>query len=131
MCWDFPEYYPFARFAGGFDNALGDLVDATVHISAIAKNRGQVETADAANHPLPDGSAKVWFTDPPYYDAIPYSNLADFFFVWLKRSMPKHSLLRDPYDNKNPLTPKDAEAVLCKKVKTKEGVHKISCFMKE
>jgi len=128
MCWDFPEYYPFARFAGGFDNALGDLVDATVHISAIVENRGQVETADAANHPLPDGSAKVWFTDPPYYDAIPYSNLADFFFVWLKRSMPKHSLLRDPYDNKNPLTPKDAEAVLCKKVKTKEGVHKDQLF---
>jgi len=129
MCWDFPEYYPFARFAGGFDNALGDLVDATVHISSIiAENRGQVETADAANHPLPDGSAKVWFTDPPYYDAIPYSNLADFFFVWLKRSMPRHSLLRDPYDNKNPLTPKDAEAVLCKKVKTKEGVHKDQLF---
>jgi len=81
MCWDFPEYCPFARFAGGFDNALDDLVDATVHISAIATSRGQVEAADATNHPLPDGSAKVWFTDPPYYDAIPYANLADFFFA--------------------------------------------------
>jgi len=25
----------------------------------------------------------IWFTDPPYYDAIPYSDLSDFFFVWL------------------------------------------------
>jgi adenine-specific DNA methylase len=26
-------------------------------------------------------------TDPPYYDAIPYSDLMDFFYVWLKRSL--------------------------------------------
>jgi hypothetical protein len=128
MCWDFPEYYSFARFAGGFDNALEDLVDATVHISTIVMNRGQAEAADAANHPLPDASAMVWFTDPPYYDAIPYSNLADFFFVWLKRSMPKHPILRDPFDTTNSLTPKEAEAVLCKKVKTKGGVYKDRLF---
>ncbi len=24
-------------------------------------------------------------TDPPYYDAIPYSDLMDFFYVWLRR----------------------------------------------
>ena len=27
-------------------------------------------------------------TDPPYYDAIPYSDLMDFFYVWLRRSIP-------------------------------------------
>src|SRR5207237_7590998 len=27
------------------------------------------------------------FTDPPYYDAIPYSDLMDFFYVWLRRSL--------------------------------------------
>ena len=27
-------------------------------------------------------------TDPPYYDAIPYSDLMDFFYVWLRRSLP-------------------------------------------
>ena len=25
-------------------------------------------------------------TDPPYYDAVPYADLSDFFYVWLKRS---------------------------------------------
>ena len=25
--------------------------------------------------------------DPPYYDAIPYEELSDFFYVWLKRSV--------------------------------------------
>src|SRR5262249_29783736 len=70
-----------------------------------------VQQADAASHPLPDQAASIWFTDPPYYDAIPYSDLSDFFFVWLKRALPGHELLRDPYDPSNPLTPKGREAV--------------------
>src|SRR5947209_2743367 len=53
----------------------------------------------------------VWFTDPPYYDAVPYSDLSDFFFVWLKRVMPDSTLLRDSFNPHNLLTPKDAEAV--------------------
>ena len=66
---------------------------------------------DAFEHPLPDQTSSVWFTDPPYYDAIPYSDLSDFFFVWLKRALPGHPLLRDPFDSANPLTPKTHEAV--------------------
>lgn len=32
-------------------------------------------------------SYDVIVTDPPYYDAIPYSDLMDFFYVWLRRSL--------------------------------------------
>src|SRR5438093_13278075 len=32
-----------------------------------------------------DTSFDVVMTDPPYYDAIPYSDLMDFFYVWLRR----------------------------------------------
>src|SRR5690606_14945773 len=71
----------------------------------------QTQLADATEHPLPDQSAHVWFTDPPYYDAVPYADLSDFFMVWLKRSLPSHPLLRDPYDPSNPLSPKSREAV--------------------
>ncbi len=73
--------------------------------------QGQTTIADACNSPLPDESAECWFTDPPYYDAIPYSDLSDFFLVWLKRTLPGHSLLRDPFDPTNPLSPKLQEAV--------------------
>ena len=61
--------------------------------------------------PLPDQSASVWFTDPPYYDAVPYADLSDFFLVWLKRTLPDHPLLQDPFDPDNPLSPKAREAV--------------------
>src|SRR5947209_18303206 len=47
-------------------------------------------------------------TDPPYYDAVPYAYLSDFFYVWLRRSLgQRHSnLFRDPQ------VPKDAEIVV-------------------
>ncbi|MCK5380358.1 MAG: hypothetical protein KAJ81_02740 [Candidatus Latescibacteria bacterium] len=48
-------------------------------------------------------------TDPPYYDAVPYADLSDFFFVWLKRALPGHPLLHNPFDPANPLTPKEKE----------------------
>lgn len=53
----------------------------------------------------------MWFTDPPYYDAIPYADLSDFFFAWLKQCLPKSPLLRDPYDASNSGTPKLRECV--------------------
>ena len=81
---------------------------------------GQVQPADATSHPLPDQAAGVWFTDPPYYDAIPYADLSDFFLVWLKRTLPGHPLLRDPFDPDNSLSPKIAEAVQDKR-KIKDG----------
>ena len=76
-----------------------------------ANCRAKFNLADAADHPLPDQTASVWFTDPPYYDAVPYADLSDFFFVWLKRTLPDHRLLTDPFDPTNPLTPKQREAV--------------------
>src|SRR5262249_48857098 len=34
---------------------------------------------------LSEGS--VVSTDPPYYDNVPYADLSDFFYVWLRRSL--------------------------------------------
>ena len=74
-------------------------------------NIGLVQQTDATDHPLPSGAANIWFTDPPYYDAIPYADLSDFFLVWLKRIISDNSLLRDPFDHDNPLSPKIQECV--------------------
>ena len=42
--------------------------------------------ARSALAPQP-GSLDIVCTDPPYYDAIPYSDLMDFFHVWLRRAL--------------------------------------------
>ena len=119
IVWDFSEGNPFSGSTGGYDGALGWV--ANVVSAWPGSNAGQVQQADATHHPLPDQSAGVWFTDPPYYDAIPYSDLSDFFLVWLKRTLPDHAMLPDPFDPYNPLSPKNAEAVQCEKVKDSDG----------
>ena len=109
IVWDFSEGNPFSGSTGGYDGAL----DWVAHVVSAwpGSSAGQAQQADATDHPLPDQSADVWFTDPPYYDAIPYADLSDFFLVWLRRTLPGHPLLRDPFDLANPLSPKTREAV--------------------
>jgi len=109
IVWDYCEANPFTDMTGGYDGAV-DWVAKVVEASPGSRG-GQVQQADATEHPLPDETAQVWFTDPPYYFAVPYADLSDFFFVWLKRVLPGHRLLRDPFDPSNPLTPKRREAV--------------------
>ncbi len=110
IVWDFAENCISSGQAGDFLVTLTTMAEVIDRLLCI-NNRAQTQSADATNSPLPDDAAPVWFTDPPYYDAVPYSDLSDFFFVWLKRVMPDGRLLRDSYDLDNPLTPKDAEAV--------------------
>ncbi len=110
MVWDFCEANLFSLGTGGFDSNL-NWIKQVVEKSTGFEFTGQIQPADATQHPLPDQAAGVWFTDPPYYDAIPYSDLSDFFLVWLKRVLPNHPLLRDSFDPANPLSPKDREAV--------------------
>jgi adenine-specific DNA methylase len=107
--WDSCEIVPAGSEAANFGAAVEWVAKVSEALPQCCG--GQVQLADAAKHPLPDETADVWFTDPPYYDAVPYSDLSDYFFVWLKRVMPGHPLLRDPFDESNPLTPKSREAV--------------------
>jgi len=63
--------------------------------------------SSATELPYPDNYFDAIFTDPPYYDNVPYSYLSDFFYVWLKRS------IGDLYPElfSTPLTPKSKEIV--------------------
>ena len=84
--WTFPETVPFGHRSENFTGAIS-AVRTVVENPAVRLNKvGQWQQVDAAKTPLPDACAEIWFTDPPYYDAIPYSYLSDFFYVWLKRS---------------------------------------------
>ena len=108
--WDFAEGVTISDASGGFATCVENLASGAQSVKGISAV-GQSEVAAAQESPLPDETASVLFTDPPYYDAIPYADLADFFFVWLKRALPHHPLLRDPFDPDNMLTPKSREAV--------------------
>lgn len=109
IVWDFAEVVVTADAPGNWKSGY-ELI-AEVIDSSRSYTSGQVQLADATEHPLPDDTAHVWFTDPPYYDAVPYADLSDFFLVWLKRALSHDPLLHDPFDSTNPLTPKQREAV--------------------
>jgi adenine-specific DNA methylase len=89
MVWDFAESTP----GFGSENTFGSWIDryaALVEFSALQRLKpGQIQQSDATKNYLPDESCQVWFTDPPYYDSIPYAHLSDCFYVWLKRSLPE------------------------------------------
>ncbi|MGO9465875.1 MAG: DUF1156 domain-containing protein [Isosphaeraceae bacterium] len=113
MVWDFAEVNLLSDSTGNF---LG-VIDFIVNVIETAPRAviGQSHLADAAELPLGNSAASCFFTDPPYYDAIPYADLSDFFLVWLKRTLPGLALLRDPFDSENTLSPKAREACAMKK----------------
>ncbi len=70
------------RVATGLvDKWLATTLPAIQSRSSIQRV-GTVRLCDAAQLPFDDGSFDAIVTDPPYYDSIPYSELADFFWVW-------------------------------------------------
>jgi adenine-specific DNA methylase len=111
MVWDFCEVMPLTTESGGFDGALNWVIRVIEKIAESKLTKGQTQLADACSSPLPDEVVATWFTDPPYYDAVGYAELSDFFFIWLKRSLMGHPSMRDPFDSKNPLVPKLLECV--------------------
>jgi putative DNA methylase len=111
MTWDFAEAMPLSDSTGSFVDRLEVVEKGIVVWASIPLRSSQIGLCDAVDVPIPDESASLWFTDPPYYDAIPYADLSDFFFVWLKRTLPSHPLLHDPFDAENALTPKIGEIV--------------------
>ena len=82
MVWDYAEANPLSGTAGDFSNTIPGIVAVLERIDP--KIAGEVTQADAAAR---DFSNAVVSTDPPYYDNIGYSDLSDFFYVWLRRSL--------------------------------------------
>lgn len=84
MIWDFAESNPFSNASGNWESTCMEWVERVV-ASFVPGNTGTAIMSDAQNQSISAG--KVVSTDPPYYDNIPYADLSDFFYVWLRRSL--------------------------------------------
>lgn len=107
MIWDYVECNPFSGATGDWLGAIDWVTRVIEHASLSAEKPAKVLQGTATRLPYLDGHFDVIITDPPYYDSVPYSHLADFFYVWLKRS------IGDLYPHlfRTPLTPKGPEIV--------------------
>jgi hypothetical protein len=112
MGWDFSESNILSESSASIDQTVENIARNIDAAFVQGARPASVSLADARRSPLPDHCASIWFTDPPYYDAVPYADLSDFFFVWFKRLLPSGVLLRDPFHAENPLTPKAEEIVV-------------------
>ena len=85
ITWDFCEFAPLSDTTGGFVQSVDWVFKVCQHLqSSVAfSRRGESHCASALS--CSKGSSDLIVTDPPYYDAIPYSDLMDFFYVWLRR----------------------------------------------
>jgi len=105
MVWDFAESNVFnpdgASWVSGIEDVPAGLRDATMPLSAT------VERGSSTALPWPEGVVDAVITDPPYYDNIPYANISDYFYVWLRRSVGHRYPEHFASDN----TPKKSEAV--------------------
>lgn len=103
MAWDFAEANVFGASSGNFLEDL-EWVTRSLDRLPMVGPPGTAVQADAAGRSY---SGLLIHTDPPYYDNIGYSDLSDFFYVWLRRS------LRDQYPSllSTMLVPKAEELV--------------------
>lgn len=105
MVWDYAESSPFNEQGANWNAGIEAAV------SMITKNAinspGHVRRGSATAIPEEGQALDAVVTDPPYYDAVPYSDLSDFFYVWLKRS----AGAMYPNEFRTPLTPKQNEIV--------------------
>ena len=127
MMWDFCEVYPGSDSTGGFPGACDWIVAVLNRETTSSLQAGQAQVASATAHPLPDDSANAMVTDPPYYDAVPYAFLSDFFYVWLRRNL----LNVHPDLFKSNVVPKEPEIVVDRPHELSNSKHDIAYYERE
>lgn len=102
MIWNFTEAPPFSSASGGFQGQLAWVVEAIELLPASGNGKANLNSALSAST-----LHTILSTDPPYYDYIGYSDLSDFFYVWLRR------MVREIYPElfNGTLVPKSEELV--------------------
>ena len=106
MTWDYAENTPIVAHSGAFL----DQVERMLYCLPLAFSGDQaasIHNGSATSLPFPSAHFDAVLTDPPYYDSVPYADLSDFFYLWLKRT------IGDLYPElfATPLTPKSEELV--------------------
>lgn len=87
MVWDFAEINPFGGSVGDWHQIVQTALRGISSLP-LTNADGLVLNGPAqeVQGKLPEGRYLV-ATDPPYFDAIGYADLSDFFYIWHRRAL--------------------------------------------
>ncbi len=107
MVWDFIEGNPLCSGSGSWESAQL-YIKEVICTESYTTHTLNLQRTSAMAMPITSESLDAVITDPPYFDSVPYADLSDFFYVWLKRSI--GYLYSEHFSGK--LTPKKKEAIM-------------------
>jgi adenine-specific DNA methylase len=106
MPWDFAECNPIVELDRYYTGGLKVVAAALEYLlSSASYSTSPRVMQESADEFVSDGAFDLVATDPPYYEAISYSDISDYFYVWLKR------LKETAPEFQNDMTPKAKEIV--------------------
>lgn len=109
MIFDYPEMNILSSLSGAAEGQLSFILkyieEENFTFSSICNNASSGEKSQFKNKEM-----TAVITDPPYYDAIAYADISDFFYVWLKRTLSDTF----PENFYTPKTPKSDECTALK-----------------
>ncbi len=104
MVWDYAEANPFSSSTANWGGILNRVSKAIAGLPITGN--GVVLQRDTRER-LEDVNSPMICTDPPYYDNVPYADVSDFFYVWLRHNLAEVW----PDETATLLTPKAEELV--------------------
>lgn len=83
MVWDFAEVNPFGGSVGDWLQIVDTSLRGLVQLVQEPASGEVIQTpAQGMHEKFIPGTRYLVATDPPYFDAIGYADLSDFFYVW-------------------------------------------------
>lgn len=122
MIWDFFQSNPAHPEHAGV-RLLDQIVSHVRRCNARLRPSGHVIHGPAQQLPLPDDFVDLLYTDPPYFDAIPYAHLADWSMVWANKILTEGA--------RGGLVSKDREIVVDRPHSKSTSTHDAEYFRRE
>lgn len=110
MVFDYPESNPFSDSGGGTLSQLSWIIRYIESESVLFNYTICVNASSGDKNQFDKKYLSAVITDPPYYDAVAYADLSDFFYVWLKKILGSEL----PLNFATPQTPKTEECTALK-----------------
>ena len=85
IIWDYAEVLPIAETSGGYTGAVEWISLFIDHVLLTNRHSACPRVVNRSSIKVDECKYDLILTDPPYYDAISYCDLMDFFHVWLRR----------------------------------------------